>query len=177
MTQLTKSAKMPKRDEQKAREVKQQELPRCVGTPQQMCNVIANPAIKGYDDQYRCYHCNDIHSELVFQESGDTAPGATAPRFISVKEDPTFRARIDAIVKRTEAALESGEPLSMGGNHLNDAAAWRDANRAAREAVEEARRRQTQGQIVVPDPSTIPQQRPNNEALKAVLRKHGVIKS
>lgn len=162
----------PQRDEKAAREVQRGELPKCVGTPMQPCGVIADPAIKGYDDRYRCFPCNDIHSELVFQESGDSAPGATKPRFISVKEKPEDRARINAIIERTENALQTGEPLAVGGEHLDDVGAWRDANRIARMAEHEHRMRSAR-QVTTPQPP--PQRRLQSEALKAVLRKHKVI--
>jgi len=35
---------------------------------------LADPAVQGYDKLWRCTACNKIHTELVFQESGESAP-------------------------------------------------------------------------------------------------------
>lgn len=172
---LTVTSKMPARDEKKAREVRQSDLPVCVGNPNHKCGIKADPAIKGYDGKWRCYPCNDIHSELVLAEAGEGAPDASQPRFISVAPDPVQKERLAAILKDTESAIESGRPLALGGEHLDDEGAWRDANKVAREQLEEARARQAKGSVQVVRTS-VPTRRVVNDDLKAILRKHGVVK-
>lgn len=64
--------------------MKDNELPDCVGNPGVPCPAPRQPIlIKGYDDKMRCDLCNRVHIELVFAESGDSAPNTGSRNLVA----------------------------------------------------------------------------------------------
>jgi hypothetical protein len=58
------------------RVVRPEDLEPCVGPASKiLCAYGDNLVrIKGYDDKWRCVPCNQLHGEMVFRESGNSAP-------------------------------------------------------------------------------------------------------
>ena len=77
---------------QLSKAVKDHELPDCVGNPSAPCPNPRQPLmIKGYDDQMRCVACNKLHIELVYLESGDSAPTTVSRNVVAPKKAETVQ--------------------------------------------------------------------------------------
>lgn len=103
-------------------QVKEHELPPCVGNPGVACRGdLHTLRIKGFDDQYRCLNCNSVHNALVEKEAGNSPLGAT-PRFVS--------ARLDA--KATRASAERERRIQRLSGALKSRGLMGDATRTER---------------------------------------------
>lgn len=147
-------------------QVNKEELPPCFGTPMKECGRKRNPMLKGFDNEWRCGSCHDIHVELVYKESGDVNPNTGKPRFVPAVVDPVARQRaIDTIMK----AVDSDEPVIHMPNHLRGQKEWTNSNKAIREVAAIERKN--------PIPQDTPEHRSESAARReAVLAKYGVKK-
>lgn len=114
-------------EKQKRAAVKEDELPPCVGTPLAECRSgPTDLLIKGYDDKMRCSRCNAVHTELVFKEAGESAPGATQPQFVPAaprpQEETELRQHIrskfgprDGFTAPPQVKASPGEVMDMRG--------------------------------------------------------------
>lgn len=110
-----------------------QNLPDCFGTPLQKCGRRRDPMIQGFDNEWRCMKCHEVHVELVYKESGDVNPNTGKPRFVPAVIDPAKRAAALAILRET---VDSEEPVIHMPAHLQNQKAWTETNKAMREVTQ-----------------------------------------
>lgn len=68
---------------QKSKVVREGELPPCVGNPGVGCwDPIQTIMISGFDGKMRCPPCQKIHTELVFNEAGNSAADSGSNGFV-----------------------------------------------------------------------------------------------
>lgn len=111
-----------------------QDITPCSGTKRQPnCGLRADPAIKGFDDKWRCRRCHAVHVELVYAESGDTNPTTGKSRWVAAVESPEVTAMRQRILN---AARDTDTPISEMPAHLKNKEGWDHANKVAKESVE-----------------------------------------
>src|SRR5688572_12524892 len=100
------------------------DLDPCVGNPKAPCGRIADPMIQGFDKKWRCSACNSVHTELVYQEAGSSAPNpGVASKNIGVKrEDVEASRRLEILARNaprggfttpSPVAARPGDPTDL----------------------------------------------------------------